>query len=89
MATQIHKELVLVFISAGVGNGATGWGVTPSGKLKKIPDNNPFSHQVVAAAHALAAVEHSGRQAQMQDLARVAQSELVQAAGELAAGFQA
>jgi hypothetical protein len=90
MATQlpkVNKELVLVFVSAGVGAGATGWGITPGGKLKKIPDNNPFSHQVVAAAQALAAVERSGRAAQMQDLVRVAQSDLVLAAGELAADF--
>lgn len=89
MATQIPtKDLVLVFISAGVGNGASGWGITASGKLKKIPDNNPIGHQLAAAAHALAAVEHSGRIAQMPDLARVAQAEMVQAATALAAEMQ-
>ncbi|HET7796114.1 MAG TPA: hypothetical protein VFL64_22185 [Rhizobacter sp.] len=92
MATQIpkvNKELVLVFVSAGVNNGASGWGITPGGKLKKIPDNNPIAHQVAAAAQALAAVERSGRAAQMQDLARVAQSDLVHAAAELAEAFPA
>lgn len=88
MATQIpkfDKEIVLVFISAGVANGASGWGITPGGKLKKIPDNNPIGHELAAAVQALAAVERSGRIAQMQDLARVAQAEVVQAASALAA----
>jgi len=85
---KIDKEIVLVFVSAGVANGASGWGITPSGKLKKIPDNNPIGHQVAAAAQALAAVERSGRIAQMQDLARVAEAELAKSAVALAAEMQ-
>src|SRR3954464_14873293 len=70
MATHIPtKDLVLVFVSAGVANGASGWGITANGKLKKIPDNNPIGRQLAAAAQALAAVEGSGRIEQMQDLA--------------------
>jgi hypothetical protein len=85
---EINKEIVLIFVSAGVSQGASGWGITPGGKLKKIPDNNPIGHQVAAAAQSLAAVERSGRLAQMQDLARVAESALVEAVAEFAAEFQ-
>ncbi len=59
MATKINpahlETLVLVMVSAGVGAGAGGWGITGSGKLKKIPSNNPFGKQLLAAAAAYAA----------------------------------
>ncbi len=59
MATKINPAkldaLVFVMVSAGVGAGASGWGITGSGKLKKIPSNNPFGKQLLQAAQAYAA----------------------------------
>jgi len=34
-------ELVLVFLSAGVAAGASGWGIDGAGHIHKIPSNNP------------------------------------------------
>lgn len=88
MATQIPqvtpKTIVLVLISAGVSHGAGGFGITPSGKLKKIPDNNPQLRRMAGAAQTLSIIEQIG----MPDLAGVAQSALLDAAQRVAAELQ-
>ena len=88
MATQIPnvngKTIVLVFISAGASHGASGFGITPSGKLKKIPDNNPQLRRMTGAAQTLSIVDQAG----LPDLAGAAQAALVDAAQHVAAEFQ-
>ena len=90
MATQIaqvrlEKTLVLVIVSGGVGQGASGWGITPGGKLKKIPDNNPIAQRLASAA--LAASMGAAASPRLAEMARMAETEMADAAADLAAQF--
>lgn len=88
MATQIPniqpKTIVLVLVSAGVSRGVGGFGITSSGKLKKIPDNNPQLRRMLGAAQTLSIVEEVA----MPDVGGAAQSVLVDAAQRVAAELQ-
>ena len=90
MPTQIKPQtvetLVLVFVSAGAGSDGGGWGITPSGKLKKIPSNNPVGKRVIAAAQA-AALPVAGSAA-LGEIARLGLAEMASAAQELAASWK-
>jgi hypothetical protein len=46
------KEIAVVVIG-GASKGGTGWGITPSGQIIKIEDNNPI--EVIAEVALLAA----------------------------------
>ena len=54
-----HFEACYVFLSSGVAVGASGFGITPSGHIVKIPGNNPEDFRQIEVGMALAqAAEH-------------------------------
>ena len=50
---KISGKEVSVVVFGGATKGGTGWGITPSGKIIKIPDNNPL-REIVALADIIA-----------------------------------
>jgi hypothetical protein len=59
MALNLDQHsIVLVFISAGVASGASGWGVDSQGHVHKIPSNNPEAFQQAVLAASL--LSHAG-----------------------------
>ena len=46
---KISGKEVSVVVFGGATKGGTGWGITPSGKIIKIPDNNPLREIAVLA----------------------------------------
>ncbi len=49
------RNLVAVIVVGGVARGASGWGITPDGRIIRIPSNNPLATHTSAIAAALGA----------------------------------
>lgn len=49
---MLQDKEISVIVLGGATRGSTGWGITPSGKVVKIPDNNPV--EVIAELALLA-----------------------------------
>jgi hypothetical protein len=80
------KVFVLV-LGGGTGDGG-GWGITPGGKLKKIPDNNPGLRKLAAAQAVLTQLERVSLDTQGRALLDAATATFERAAEEVAAGLE-
>lgn len=84
----INKQAVFVLVIGGSASDGFGWGITPSGKLKKIPDNNPGLRKLTAAQAVLTRLDGASPDADARTLLDAAKSTLGKAANELAAGLE-
>jgi len=82
-------ELVLVFLSAGVAAGASGWGIDGAGHVHKIPSNNPEAFQEAGAAVALLDLAGTVRDSQVATQAKALGETLLKSAAKQLAPRQA
>lgn len=54
-----HLETCYVFLSSGVTVGASGIGITPDGRVHKIPGNNPEDYRMIEVGFAMARTAES------------------------------
>lgn len=81
----VDKIAFIMIFGGGTGDGG-GWGLTPSGKLKRIPDNNPGLKKALAASRLLAAAQAMGNVAEARQIQDIATDMATKAATEMTAG---
>ena len=67
MSIKISGKEVLIVVLGGATKGGTGWGITASGKIIKIPDNNPL-HDIAALANVVGATSNTKLKAQLEGI---------------------
>ncbi len=65
MSIKISGKEVFVVIFGGATKGGSGWGITGSGKIIKIPDNNPL-RDVAALAEVAATTSNKALKSQLE-----------------------
>lgn len=81
----LDKIGFIMIFGGGTGDGG-GWGLTASGKLKRIPDNNPGFKKALAASRLLTAVQQMGNVAEARQIQDIATDMATKAAAEMNAG---
>lgn len=64
---KINEKEVLVVIFGGATKGGSGWGITGSGKIIKIPDNNPLN-EIAVLAEVVATTRNSKIKSQLENI---------------------
>lgn len=85
---HVTRAQVFVLVLGGAGSDGGGWGITPGGKLKKIPDNNPGLRKLAAAQAVMTQLERVSLDTQSRALLEAATATFERAAQEVAAGLE-